>query len=97
MQRFNIPVSQYREMAHHLNPVHFDANDWVALAKATGMKYLVTTAKHHDGFAMYHSSVSKYNDRSSGQGRWTAGHSGSSTPGGIRFGFEDYPRAPQPA
>jgi alpha-L-fucosidase len=61
MQRFNIPVSQYREMAHHLNPVHFDANAWVALAKATGMKYLVITAKHHDGFAMYRSRVSKYN------------------------------------
>jgi alpha-L-fucosidase len=61
MQRFNIPVAQYREMAHHLNPVHFDANDWVALAKATGMKYLVITAKHHDGFAMYHSRASKYN------------------------------------
>ncbi len=61
MQRFNIPVADYREMAHHLNPVHFDAENWVALAKATGMKYLVITAKHHDGFAMYHSKVSKYN------------------------------------
>ncbi|MBV9937202.1 MAG: alpha-L-fucosidase, partial [Acidobacteriaceae bacterium] len=61
MQRFNIPVSEYREMAHHLNPVHFDAEQWVALAKATGMKYLVFTAKHHDGFAMYHSAVSRYN------------------------------------
>ena len=61
MQRFNIPVTEYREMAHHLNPVHFSAEEWVALAKATGMKYLVITAKHHDGFAMYHSQVSKYN------------------------------------
>jgi alpha-L-fucosidase len=61
MQRFNIPAADYREMAHHLNPVHFDAEKWVALAKATGMKYLVITAKHHDGFAMYHSKVSKYN------------------------------------
>ena len=61
MQRFNIPVGEYREMAHHLNPIHFDAGKWVALAKATGMKYLVITAKHHDGFAMYHSKVSKYN------------------------------------
>jgi alpha-L-fucosidase len=61
MQRFNIPVADYREMAHHLNPVHFNATEWVALAKAAGMKYLVITAKHHDGFAMYHSQVSKYN------------------------------------
>jgi alpha-L-fucosidase len=58
MQRFNIPVAQYREMAHHLNPVNFDAEAWVALAKAAGMKYLVFTAKHHDGFAMYHNAQS---------------------------------------
>jgi alpha-L-fucosidase len=61
MQRFNIPVAEYRQMAHHMNPVHFDAKAWVALAKSTGMKYLVVTAKHHDGFAMYDSQVSKYN------------------------------------
>jgi alpha-L-fucosidase len=61
MQRFNIPVAEYREMAHNLNPIHFNAEEWVALAKATGMKYLAITAKHHDGFAMYHSQVSKYN------------------------------------
>ena len=61
MQRFNIPVAEYREMAHRINPTNFDAEKWVQLAKSTGMKYLVITAKHHDGFAMYHSSVSKYN------------------------------------
>ena len=61
MQRFNIPVKDYREMARQLNPVKFNADDWVALAKAAGMKYLVITAKHHDGFAMYHSQVSPYN------------------------------------
>ncbi len=41
--------------------VHSNAKEWIALAKATGMKYLVITAKHYDGFAMYHSQVSKYN------------------------------------
>ena len=61
MQRFNIPVAEYREMAHHLNPVNFDAEAFVQLAKSTGMKYLVVTAKHHDGFAMYKSAVSNYN------------------------------------
>ena len=61
MQRFNIPVAEYRQMAHNMNPVHFDAKAWVSLAKATGMKYLVITAKHHDGFAMYASKVSGYN------------------------------------
>jgi len=61
MQRFNIPVNEYREMAHGFNPIYFDAARWAGLAKATGMKYLVITAKHHDGFAMYHSHVSEYN------------------------------------
>ena len=61
MQRFNIPVKEYREMARGMNPVNFNAEQWVGLAKRTGMKYLVITAKHHDGFAMYHSHVSEYN------------------------------------
>jgi alpha-L-fucosidase len=61
MQRFNIPVEDYREMARGLNPVKFDAGRFARLAKAAGMKYLVVTAKHHDGFAMYHSKVSSYN------------------------------------
>jgi alpha-L-fucosidase len=61
MQRFNIPVAEYRERAHQFNPAKFNAEAIVALAKSTGMKYLVVTAKHHDGFAMYHSAVSKYN------------------------------------
>jgi alpha-L-fucosidase len=61
MQRLNIPVAEYRERAHQFNPVKFNADSWVALAKSTGMKYLVVTAKHHDGFAMYHSKVGNYN------------------------------------
>ncbi|MBN1584079.1 MAG: alpha-L-fucosidase [Anaerolineae bacterium] len=61
MQKLEIPVDAYRQIAHQLNPVAFDAQAWVALAKAAGMKYLVITAKHHDGFAMYHSQVSEYN------------------------------------
>ena len=61
MERFNIPVKEYREMARGMNPVNFNAEQWVSLAKAAGMKYLVITAKHHDGFAMYHSQVSDYN------------------------------------
>lgn len=56
-----IPVKEYRELARKLNPVKFDAHKWVRLAKATGMKYIVITAKHCDGFAMYHSKVTPYN------------------------------------
>jgi len=61
MLRFRIPVAAYRRIAGAFNPTKFDAREWVALAKAAGMRYLVFTAKHHDGFAMYRSKVSSYN------------------------------------
>jgi alpha-L-fucosidase len=61
MQRFNIPLRQYRAMARGFNPQKFNAAEIVDLARRTGMKYLVVTAKHHDGFAMYRSRVSDYN------------------------------------
>lgn len=61
MKLLKIPVNEYRKLAHEMNPVRFDAHEWVRLAKATGMKYIVITAKHHDGFAMYKSDVSSYN------------------------------------
>ena len=49
------------ECASKFNPVDFDAEEWVKLIKAAGMRYLVITAKHHDGFAMYDSQVSDWN------------------------------------
>ena len=61
MKELTIPVNNYRKLAHEMNPVRFNAHEWVRLAKAAGMKYIVITAKHHDGFAMYHSRVSPYN------------------------------------
>jgi alpha-L-fucosidase len=61
MLRMEIPVLEYRKIAAQFNPVNFDAEEWVQLAKQTGMKYLAITAKHHDGFAMYDSEVSDYN------------------------------------
>ena len=61
MQRFQIPVEEYRTIAATFNPTEFDAREWVSLAKKTGMKYIIITSKHHDGFAMYDSRVSDYN------------------------------------
>ena len=57
----HIPVSDYAELASQFNPVKFNAKEWVQVAKDAGMKYMVITAKHHDGFAMYDSKVSPYN------------------------------------
>jgi alpha-L-fucosidase len=61
MNRAKIPVSEYEQLANQFNPVKFDAEEWVRLAREAGMRYLVITAKHHDGFAMYHSKASPYN------------------------------------
>jgi alpha-L-fucosidase len=61
MNRAKIPVAEYSQLAKQFNPVKFDADAWVQMAQDAGMKYLVITSKHHDGFAMYHSLVSNYN------------------------------------
>jgi alpha-L-fucosidase len=61
MNHAKIPVSEYEQLAKQFNPVRFDADEWVRTAQAAGQKYMVITAKHHDGFAMFHSRVSKYN------------------------------------
>jgi alpha-L-fucosidase len=61
MQKLQIPRDEYRQAAKQFNPEKFDADAWADLAVTTGMKYVVLTAKHHDGFAMYRSRVSKYN------------------------------------
>ncbi|MEY3368614.1 MAG: hypothetical protein RI973_1769 [Bacteroidota bacterium] len=61
MQNQDIPVSQYELLPSFFNPIAFNAAEWVAMAKAAGMKYITITTKHHDGFAMYDSKVSDYN------------------------------------
>lgn len=61
MNRSKIPVAEYQAMAKNFNPVKYDADAWVRMAKDAGMKYIVITAKHHDGFAMFKSNASKWN------------------------------------
>lgn len=59
--RPGIPSAQYDRLAAQFNPTQFNAREWVALAKASGMKYITITSKHHDGFAMYDSSLTDWN------------------------------------
>ncbi|MDP4274786.1 MAG: alpha-L-fucosidase [Bacteroidota bacterium] len=61
MNRAKIPVADYAKFAEQFNPVKFNADKWVSLAKAAGVKYIVITTKHHDGFAMFKSEASSYN------------------------------------
>lgn len=56
-----IPNSEMEKLAGVFNPIYFDAEEIVKLAVDCGMKYIVVTAKHHDGFALYKSKVNKYN------------------------------------
>ena len=56
-----IPVPEYKKLAKTFNPVDFDARGIAKLARDAGMKYIVITAKHHDGFAMYKSDACDFN------------------------------------
>ena len=58
--RGSIPAEVYDNLYKQFNPVKFDAKEWIALAKAAGMRYLVFTTKHHDGFSMFDSKLTDY-------------------------------------
>jgi alpha-L-fucosidase len=55
-----IPVEEYDNLYKQFNPVQFNADDWVSIARSAGMKYMVLTAKHCDGFCLWHSGVDDY-------------------------------------
>lgn len=57
---YNVPVAEYHSTAATFDPVHFDPRDWARRAKRAGMQYAVFTAKHHDGFAMFHTRTTDY-------------------------------------
>ena len=59
--RFRIPNAEYHQLATIFNPIFFNADEWVKLARDAGMKYIVATSKHHEGFAMYRSKVDSFN------------------------------------
>jgi len=61
MHDMRIPIEDYEELAKDFNPVKYTPDVWAELAKQAGMKYLVITAKHHDGFCMFDSPSNPYN------------------------------------
>ncbi len=60
MNRGKIPVAEYKAFAKEFNPVKYDPDAWVRLAKEAGMKYIVITSKHHDGFALFDSKATDW-------------------------------------
>ncbi|MBO9617636.1 MAG: alpha-L-fucosidase [Niabella sp.] len=60
MNQAKIPVREYEQVAATFNPVNFNADEWAQLAKDAGVKYMVITAKHHEGFSMFDSKVTHF-------------------------------------
>jgi len=61
MNNQNISIKEYEKLPSFFNPVYFDAEEWVLMAKDSGMKYITITSRHHDGFSMFDSKASDYN------------------------------------
>lgn len=60
LRNAKIPVAEYKSYSKDFNPVKYDPEAWVKMAKDAGMKYIVITSKHHDGFALFDSKVSDW-------------------------------------
>jgi len=89
MNTARIPAKDYATLANNFNPVGFNAAQWVKQAQGFGVKYMVVTAKHHEGFAMFKSNVSDFNivDGSPYHKDPMKALSTEAQKAGLRFGF----------
>ncbi|MGL1886265.1 MAG: alpha-L-fucosidase [Reichenbachiella sp.] len=60
MNNQNISINEYEKLPSFFNPIDFSAEEWVAMAKVAGMKYITITSRHHDGFSMFDSKATEY-------------------------------------
>ena len=87
-QLLQIPLQDYQYYADNFDPVAFDPDEWAALAKEAGVKYVIITSKHHDGFAIYDSAYTDYDIMHAKYGRDILGPlSASMKRAGIPLGF----------
>ncbi|OQP67602.1 alpha-L-fucosidase [Niastella populi] len=89
MRKEKITRADYLTLAHAFNPVLFDADAWARQAKEAGMKYMIITSKHHDGFAMYDSRIGDFNivQQTPYKRDPMAALSAACSKYGIKFGF----------
>ncbi len=88
MYRERIPTDEYAKLADRFNPKKFDADEWVSIAKQAGMKYMVVTTRHHDGFCLFDSQVSDYKSTNSPFGRdLVAEYVTACRKAGLKVGF----------
>jgi len=81
------PIDEYDQLYKRFNPTKFDADQWVAIAKSAGMRYIVLTTKHHDGFCLWDTKQTDYNIMHSPLGRdVTKELAEACRRGGIAFG-----------
>jgi alpha-L-fucosidase len=89
MNKSKVPVAEYEKYAKSFYPWKFNAEEWVKIAQDAGMKYIVFTAKHHDGFSMFGSKVTEYNivDRTPFKTDAVRELSSAARKAGIKFGI----------
>jgi alpha-L-fucosidase len=87
-QLLQIPVEEYQTYADNFNPVDFDPDEWVELAKDAGVRYIVITSKHHDGFCIFDSALTDYDVMKARYGRDILGMlTAACRKGGMPLGF----------
>ena len=88
MENEAIPVAEYEELAARFNPRKDAARDWARLAKRAGMKYMVMTTKHHEGFCLFDTKTTSYNAAKQAAGRDLVKEYVEAARGeGLRVGF----------
>ena len=88
MYQEHIPYPEYRKLAANFHPDSYDPEKWVALAKEAGMKYVVLTTRHHDGYSLFDSKVSEFTSVKIGPGKdLVAQFANACHKAGMKMGF----------